>query len=78
MSAAELLEQRIDVVRPLMVALAAAVVTDCSAVDTSAPAVLRSLRANPVPDDLLAGGLETLASMALQMAAGLRGEEALR
>ncbi len=78
MSGAETLEQRIDVARPLMVALAGAVVTDCSAVDTSAPAVLRSLRTNPVPDDLLAAGLETLASVALQMAAGLRGEEVLR
>lgn len=73
MSAA-LLEQRIDLARPLVLALATSVVTDAASVNWSAAVALR----DPVPDALVAGGLETLASVALQMAADLRGEVTLR
>lgn len=66
------LERRLDLARPLMTAFGWGGSHDDAGVDTTA--LLSFLRPGLVPDDLLAGGLKTSASVALQMAASLRGE----
>ena len=75
---ADLLEERLPVARLGLLKLAGAMATDNRASAFVVGEVLEALPPIPVPADLTAGALETLASLAAVLAGELRGEEALR
>lgn len=78
MSAADTLEQRLPVARLGLFKLAGAMATDNRGSAFVVAEILAALPVLDVPDELAAGALESLASLARVMAAEVRGEEALR
>ena len=75
---ADLLEERLPVARLGLLKLAGAMATENRASAFVVGEVLEALPTIPVSADLVAGALETLASMATVLATEVRGEEPLR